>query len=88
MFETILGYKIASYVVMGALGGITYALVNKFGWKEKYGWIRRIALGCIVGVVIYVSGVPNHLTSYGISYFGIDALEAFLTKGQKKKEVE
>jgi len=53
---------IVSFVLMGALGGIAYVLVMKV-WGEPAEAIRRIALGTIVGLLTYLSGLTNHLTA-------------------------
>lgn len=85
MIETLLAYPIVHYGIAGAVGGILYGLVNKFGWDDRTEYARRIAMGIICGYLVLISGLPNSFTAFSMSYFGIDGIEAFLTKYKTKK---
>lgn len=71
---------VVNYIIDGAVGGLLYILVSKLGYSERWDIIRRLLIGAISGLIIYYSGLPNHLTAIGLGYVGIDAIEAILIK--------
>ena len=71
------------YVGMGMLGGGAYILIAKL-WNDKAEIARRLALGAIVGFLIYAGNFPNSLTAFGLGYFSIDAIEAIANKVKPK----
>ena len=72
-----------NYVVMGFLGGVAYVLVNKIE-AERAEVLRRTALGAIAGLLVYLGGLPNYLTSFGLGYAAIDAIEAIAKRTRKQ----
>lgn len=77
---------VGNYIADGTVGGLLYVLVSKYGYDERYDIIRRLLIGAVSGLVVYHSGLPNHLTAIGAGYIGIDALEGVLKKYGKLKE--
>lgn len=49
--------NLAANILIGTLGGVAWNLVANLGWGEHYEWIRRIALGAIVGLFLAIIGV-------------------------------
>jgi len=74
---------VVHYVVMGFLGGVAYVLVNKIE-AERPEVLRRTALGAIVGLLVYLGGLPNFLTAFGLGYAATDVIEAVAERTRKK----
>ena len=72
--------EVYNFIILGGLGGFCYCLIQKLGWSDKFEWARRVILGSVAGYLTYIAGLPNHLTSFGLGYFAIDAIEAIENK--------
>lgn len=78
--------KILEYVLMGVLGGVAYVLIAKV-WTSEGGVTeaaRRLALGAIAGLLVYLGNLPNNLTAFGLGYFAIDAIEGIAARVKPK----
>jgi len=67
-------------VIHGVLGAIVYILVARLGWEMRAEILRRLALGAIIGYLVFVADLPNQLTALGLGYLGVDAVEAILDR--------
>ncbi len=83
MIETLLTLP-TRYILDGILGGILYALVQRYGWEDKGEIIRRLSIGAIAGYIVFISGLPNSVTALSLGYVGIDAIEAILNRQKSK----
>lgn len=71
-----------NYIFDGIIGGILYILISKLGYDHRWDLIRRLVTGAIAGYIIYISGLPDHLSAIGLGYMGLDAIEAILIKNR------
>ena len=73
-------------LLVGVLGGFAWLLVAKIAWEESYEWLRRIAIGGIIGFVYFLMSVfalgggESALLILTTSYLGVDWFTAFELK--------
>lgn len=73
------GMNVLEYVFWGLLGAIAHILVMRL-WNEKTYLVREVGLSVVVSLVIWGFHLPNSFTAFGISFLGVDAIEAFLRR--------
>jgi len=73
-------------LLVGVLGGAAWCLVAQKAWGESYEWIRRVALGAIVGLFLFlvgkmaISGGDDALLVISVSYLAVDWFTALTLK--------
>lgn len=76
-----------SHMVFGAVGGLLYILrqhVRKYN-VNKWEYAARPIFGAIAAWTLTVAlGLPNHLTSLFVGYFGIDVWDAVSSRFEKE----
>ena len=74
--------RVTEYVFYSLLGAITYTIVRWGFWRELgYDYlIRHFLWGIISGIIVASFNLPNHITAFGLGYFGIDVAEGFLNR--------
>jgi hypothetical protein len=70
----------AEYFVWGLMGAVAHLAVMKFLWEEKTYIVREIVLSIVLSFVISQGNLPNKFATFGLSFLGVDAIEAFLRR--------
>lgn len=75
-----------SHMLFGAVGGIVYLLRQKTRSYvvKPIEWLARPVIGGIAAWVLTIAlGLPNHLTSLFVGYFGIDVWDAVSSRFER-----
>jgi hypothetical protein len=75
------------YIIDGLIGAAIWILTppHQLTWQEI---IKRLFEGAIIGYIVYVLGLPNHITALTAGYMGIDFIKQVIENIKKKGEVE
>jgi H+/Cl- antiporter ClcA len=75
------------YIIDGLIGAAIWILTPPHQLEKKE-IIKRLFEGAIIGYIVYVLGLPNHITALTAGYTGIDFIKQLLESIKKKGEVE
>ena len=72
------------YIIDGLLGAAIWILTPPHHLKPGE-IVKRLFEGAVIGYVVYILGLPNHITALTAGYMGIDFIKSLL-EGISKKE--
>lgn len=77
-----------SHLLFGAIGGLLYLLTLKrknYVFESKWEYVARPVFGAISAYVLTEGfGIPNHITSIFVGYFGVDVWDALSTWASRR----
>lgn len=68
------------YALWGLVGAVAHLLIMKFSWQDRVYPVREIGMAVVVAFVVSQLGLPNKLTTFGLAFIGVDAMESFLRR--------
>jgi hypothetical protein len=76
---------VALYIIDGVIGALIWVLTPPLEKPAKT-VLARLAEGAIIGYVIFVLGLPNHVTAISGGYMGLDIIKQILEERFRKGE--
>ena len=76
---------VALYIIDGVIGALIWVLTPPLE-KPVKAIVARLLEGAIIGYVIFVLGLPNHLTALTGGYVGVDMIKQILEERFRKGE--
>lgn len=68
------------YLLYGLAGAVAHLVVLRFAWEERTYPLREVLLSIVLAFIISQLNLPNRLTTFGLAFLGVDAIEAFLRR--------
>jgi uncharacterized membrane protein len=76
---------VALYIIDGVIGALIWVLTPPLEKPAKT-VLARLLEGAIIGYVIFVLGLPNHVTAISGGYMGLDIIKQILEERFRKGE--